>query len=166
MADQPATKPVLQKFFSIFVFAVGEEGKSFLLFALSCIYRVTLPAIRTWMRTQCPTLFIRTTVWSVCIYHWLQGCCWGYGGCWWSELESLSGCDIQQQTVGLRGPEEGVLRCHWEHRGREPVDKEVGLAVSSRWGLLIFSDSLSEPEFQGSCGLGSTGVWKLELLGH
>lgn len=41
MAGQPATKLVLQKFFSIFVFAVGEEGKSFSLFAPSCIYRVT-----------------------------------------------------------------------------------------------------------------------------
>lgn len=50
----------------------------------------------------------------------------------------------------------------------EPVDKEVGLTVCSRWGLLIFSDSSLEPEFQGSCGLGSTwvGVRKLEFLGH
>lgn len=60
-------------------------------------------------------------------------------------------------AVSLRGPKEGVLTVQLRtHSMGEPADKEVGLAASSRWGLLTFSDSLLEPEFQGSCSLGST----------
>lgn len=86
---------------------------------------------------------------------------WGQSGCWWSELESLSGFDISNADSRPEGPREGVLTVQLRtHRAGVPVDKKVGLTVSSRWGLLILClilcDSLLEPEFQGSWGLKST----------
>ena len=87
---------------------------------------------------------------------WAVGPLVRVGSVWWLELESRSGCDTHQQTS--RGLGRVSLGAAEKTKKGKPVDKEAGLPVSSRWGLLIFSDSLLEPEFQGSCGLGSTQV--------
>lgn len=72
------------------------------------------------------------------------------------ELESLSG-----SNSGPEGPQEGAAE---NIEGGEALWQGGGAGFQSRWGLLIFNDSLLEPEFQGSCGVGS--MWKLELLDH
>lgn len=63
--------------------------------------------------------------------------------------------------MGLRGLRRVQLRTQ---RVGKPCDKEVGLASSQDGAFLFFNDSLLEPEFQGSCVVGSmwVGIRKLE----
>lgn len=137
------------------VFAVIEEGNAFLLFALGCVYRA-IPCFQDSSEDTVSDPVHQSSCLVSVRLTWAVGLLVRVGSGWWLELESLSGCDTQQQTSGgLRRVSLGAAE---STKNGKPVDKEAGLPVSSRWGLLISSDSLLEPEFQGSCGLGSTQV--------